>query len=52
MSWYLIQTKPKQEFRALEQLENQGYTCFLPTLQVEGLITDKLHLCIEPLFAR
>jgi transcriptional antiterminator RfaH len=52
VSWYLIQTKPRQEFRALEQLENQGYTCFLPNLQVEKLVTGKLHLCIEPLFAR
>jgi transcriptional antiterminator RfaH len=51
-SWYLIQTKPKQEFRALEQLENQGYNCFLPTLHVEKLNAGKLHFCVEPLFAR
>jgi transcriptional antiterminator RfaH len=51
-AWYVVHTKPKQEFRALEQLENQGYHCFLPTLRVEraGRITRKT--CLEPLFAR
>lgn len=50
-AWYVVHTKPKQEFRALEQLENQGYSCFLPTLRVEraGRVTKT---CIEPLFAR
>jgi transcriptional antiterminator RfaH len=52
ISWYLIQTKPKQEFRALEQLENQRYKCFLPTLKVEKLISGKLQVCEEPLFSR
>ncbi|WP_194726591.1 transcription/translation regulatory transformer protein RfaH [Noviherbaspirillum malthae] len=51
-SWYLLQTKPKQEFRALEQLENQGYCCFLPTLSVEKVRRGKRDVVVEPLFSR
>ena len=28
--WYLIHTKPRQESVALENLERQGYQCYLP----------------------
>ncbi len=38
--------------RALEQLGNQGYTCFLPTLLVEKIRGRKLETCEEPLFSR
>jgi transcriptional antiterminator RfaH len=51
-SWYLVHTKPRQEFRALEQLRNQGYVCFLPTLQAEKIRNGKLETCHEPLFTR
>lgn len=51
-SWYVVQTKPKQEFRALEQLENQGYTCFLPTLKVEKVRRGKRETVSDPLFSR
>lgn len=51
-AWYLVQTKPRQEFRALEQLRNQGFNCFLPTLMVEKLVHGKLEECGEPLFSR
>jgi transcriptional antiterminator RfaH len=51
-NWYVVQTKPKQEFRALEQLQNQGYDCFLPTLKAEKLRRGKPQIVIEPLFAR
>jgi transcriptional antiterminator RfaH len=51
-AWYVVHTKPKQEFRALEQLENQGYCCFLPTLKVERVGRLAKKVCIEPLFAR
>lgn len=50
--WYVVHTKPRQEFRALEQLQNQGYACFLPTLQKEQIRRGKLTTCVEPLFAR
>ena len=51
-AWYLVQTKSRQEFRALEQLRNQGFHCFLPTLAVEKLVHGKLEKCAEPLFSR
>lgn len=51
-SWYVVQTKPRQEFRALAQLENQRYTCFLPTLPIEKVRGGRLEICIEPLFTR
>ena len=31
-SWYLIQTKYRQETTALTNLERQGYTCYLPKI--------------------
>jgi len=51
-NWYVVQTKPRQEFRALEQLRNQNYTCFLPTLKVEKIRQKKVDVVIEPLFSR
>lgn len=51
-SWYLVQTKPRQEFRALEHLEIQHYQCFLPTLEVEKVRRGKVSKVIEPLFSR
>lgn len=32
MEWYLLKTKPRQEFRAKEHLENQSLTSYLPVL--------------------
>ncbi|MGZ9710872.1 transcription/translation regulatory transformer protein RfaH [Glaciimonas sp. GNP009] len=51
-SWYVIQSKPRQEFRALEQLHYQGFECFLPILQKERIHRGKLVHCSEPLFSR
>lgn len=36
----------------MEQLRNQDYTCFLPTLKVEKIRQKKLNVVIEPLFSR
>jgi transcriptional antiterminator RfaH len=52
MDWYLLQTKPRQEFRAYENLNNQGFKCFLPTLAVEKLSKKSLKIETEPLFSR
>lgn len=30
MDWYVVQTKPRQEQRALLNLERQGFCCYLP----------------------
>lgn len=50
--WYVVHTKPRQEFRALGQLQNQQYDCFLPTLKQEKLCRGKRVVAAEPLFAR
>ena len=52
MNWYLIHTKPKQEFRAQENLNHQGYTTFLPTLKVQKLKNNTVEVQEDPLFHR
>ena len=49
-SWLLLQVKPKQEFRALANLENQGSTCYCPQIDVEKLVRGKRLKVTEPLF--
>lgn len=50
--WYLIHSKPKQEYRAYEHLENQGFDVYLPQLQAFKLKKGKQEKEIEPLFPR
>lgn len=52
MDWYLIHTKPRQERRALLNLEQQGYQCYLPTLRAERLRQGMLEVADEALFPR
>jgi transcriptional antiterminator RfaH len=52
MKWYVIQSKIRQEFRALENLQNQGFEVFLPTCQVQKKKHSQLKVAIEPLFSR
>lgn len=52
MHWYVIQTKPRQEERALEHLERQGYICYLPTVTVERPCPRSRFEVKEPLFPR
>lgn len=49
-SWYLIASKPKQEFRAKENLENQRVKVFLPEIELEKVIRGKRQLVTEALF--
>jgi transcriptional antiterminator RfaH len=51
-AWYVVHTKPRQEPRALENLQNQGYECFLPMMQVEKLRNRRLQVLSEPMFSR
>ena len=51
-AWYLVLTKPKQEGRALENLQNQGFDCFLPLMKVEKIRQHQVTLVEEPLFSR
>ncbi len=49
--WYLLATKPKQEFRALEQLENQEITAFCPKIKLEKMRRGKKCVVEEALFS-
>jgi transcriptional antiterminator RfaH len=50
--WYVIHTKSQQEQRALLNLEQQGYECYLPLLSLEKLRKGRISPLQEPLFAR
>lgn len=50
--WYLIHTKIRQERVALENLERQGFECFLPLIRAEKLRRGKLQILQEALFPR
>jgi transcriptional antiterminator RfaH len=52
MNWYLIHTKPRLEQVALQNLQQQGFECYLPLLTSEKLRRGKLVLVEEPLFPR
>lgn len=51
-NWYLIHTKIRQERVALENLERQGFECFLPLIRAEKLRRGALQVVQEPLFSR
>ncbi len=52
MKWHVIHTKVREEFRALENLQAQGFEVFLPICQVQKKQQGKIHLATEPLFPR
>lgn len=52
MHWYLLYTKPRQERCALENLERQGYECFMPLFASEKLQHGVVTVRNEPLFPR
>jgi transcriptional antiterminator RfaH len=52
MKWHVIHTKVREEFRALENLQAQGFEVFLPTCQVQKKLQGKIKLVVEPLFSR
>lgn len=51
-NWHLIHTKIRQERVALENLERQGFECFLPLILAEKLHRGTLQVVQEPLFPR
>ena len=51
-NWYLIHTKIRQERVALENLERQGFECFLPLIRAEKLRRGALLVVQEALFPR
>ena len=50
--WYAVHTKPRQEKRAREHLERQGYEVFLPLIKVKKRLRGKWTNRIEALFPR
>ena len=52
LNWYLIYSKPRLESSALENLERQGFECFLPLIAIEKLRRKALVVVSEPLFPR
>jgi len=52
MNWYVVYTKPREEVRAKENLENQGFEVFFPTCKIERVKNSKLSILTEPLFPR
>ncbi|KVM96721.1 transcription/translation regulatory transformer protein RfaH [Burkholderia diffusa] len=52
MDWYVIHTKPRQEHRAICNLERQGFECYLPTVSVEKIRRGNKCVVIEPMFTR
>jgi len=48
--WYLIHCKPRQDQRALENLERQAYQCYQPTRVVERVRHGRKQITSEPLF--
>ena len=49
-NWLLLQVKPKQELRALENLERQNGECYCPKILVEKLSRGKRIQVEEALF--
>ena len=49
---YLLQSKPRQEFKSAQELENQGDEVFLPVIETQKIRANKLQSMIEPLFSR
>ena len=51
-SWFAVYTKPRQEKIALENLERQGFHCFLPMAINPYQRRSASKLRVEPLFPR
>jgi transcriptional antiterminator RfaH len=52
MHWYLVHTKPRQEQCAMDNLQSQGYQCYLPTIPSEKVRQGLITISDEPLFPR
>ncbi len=50
MKWHVINTKVREEFRALENLQAQGFDVFLPTCQVQKNNREKFTWLLSPCF--
>lgn len=51
-NWYLIYTKSRKEETARENLERQGFTAYLPRMNVERRVRGKYQIIAEVMFPR
>lgn len=51
-NWFVVYTKPRQESRALENLERQGYATYCPYIFTEKIRRHRWCKIMEPLFPR
>lgn len=51
-SWYVIYSKPREEELAVENLERQGYTVYLPRIITTKRRRQRYIDVVEPMFAR
>lgn len=50
--WFLVHCKPREDGRALEHLERQGFECYWPTHAVERQRDGRKYTVTEALFPR
>jgi transcriptional antiterminator RfaH len=50
--WHVVHTKPRQEATAIENLQRQGYCCYMPTLLAQKVHRAQIKYVSEPMFAR
>lgn len=48
--WYLVQCRPRQDERASEHLERQGFECYRPLYERERILRGRKHLASATLF--
>jgi transcriptional antiterminator RfaH len=52
MSWFVIHTKPNEEKKALANLTNQNFACYMPMYSKEKINKSKIKIAPSPLFPR
>jgi len=52
VTWYAVQTKPRQESVAALNLQRQGYNIYLPKIRVRKRRRQQWCKVVEPLFPR
>ena len=50
--WYAVQSKPRQELIAEQNLQRQGFTTYLPRIRLRKRKRDSWVDAVEPLFPR
>jgi transcriptional antiterminator RfaH len=50
LRWYLVQCRARQDERALENLQRQGFECYRPVYESERLRRGRQHLTSAALF--